>query len=128
MRSNIFDVAEDERLRGEAVSSSDENATAGDAAPKIVEKSANVDAAVNTPVVVDSNDVGIVAQKLELEHMGSIFEEAIVETRSTPLENRPRLPRIALSKRNRAFVRAEPNAGELFGRQPGPLRDGLNSF
>ncbi|CAG4936177.1 unnamed protein product [Parnassius apollo] len=29
-----------------------------------------------------------------------------METRSTPLENRPRLPRIALSKRNRAVVRA----------------------
>ncbi|CAG5030097.1 unnamed protein product [Parnassius apollo] len=29
-----------------------------------------------------------------------------METRSTPLENRPRLPHIALSKRNRAVVRA----------------------
>ncbi|CAG4985501.1 unnamed protein product [Parnassius apollo] len=29
-----------------------------------------------------------------------------METRSTPLENQPRLPRIALSKRNRAVVRA----------------------
>ncbi|CAG5003757.1 unnamed protein product [Parnassius apollo] len=38
--------------------------------------------------------------------MWSTLEEAIVETRSTPLENRPRLPRIALSKRNRAVVRA----------------------
>ncbi|CAG5043703.1 unnamed protein product [Parnassius apollo] len=71
LRSNIFDIAELERLRREAVPSSDES-----------------------------------AQELELEHMRSTLEEAIVETRSTPLENRPRLPRIALSKRNRAVVRA----------------------
>ncbi|CAG5012346.1 unnamed protein product [Parnassius apollo] len=38
--------------------------------------------------------------------MRSTLEEAIVETRSTSLENRPRLPRIALSKRHRAVVRA----------------------
>ncbi|CAG5058427.1 unnamed protein product [Parnassius apollo] len=106
LRSNIFDVAELERLRREAVPSSDENATAEDAVPQMVEQPANVDAAVNTPVVVDSNDDGTVAQELELEHMRSTLEEAIVETRSTPLENRPRLPRIALSKRNRAVVRA----------------------
>ncbi|CAG4954457.1 unnamed protein product [Parnassius apollo] len=43
---------------------------------------------------------------LELEQMRSTLEEAIVETRSTPVENRPRLPRLALSKRNRAVVRA----------------------
>ncbi|CAG4943406.1 unnamed protein product [Parnassius apollo] len=106
LRSNIFDVAELERLRREAVPSSDENATAEDAAPQLIEQPANVDAAVNTPVVVDSNDDGTVAQELELEHMRSTLEEAIVETRSTPLENRPRLPHIALSKRNRAVVRA----------------------
>ncbi|CAG4991215.1 unnamed protein product [Parnassius apollo] len=72
----------------------------------MVEQPANVDAALNTPVVVDSNDDGTVAQELELQHMRSTLEEAIVETRSTPLENPPRLPRIALSKRNRAVVRA----------------------
>ncbi|CAG4956515.1 unnamed protein product [Parnassius apollo] len=110
-------------LRREAVPSSDENATAEDAAPQILEQPANVDAAVNTPVVVDSNDDGTVAQELELEHMRSTLEEAIVETRSTPLENRPRLPRLygsahsfrdspsiglSLSRnvRNRAIVRA----------------------
>ncbi|CAG5051960.1 unnamed protein product [Parnassius apollo] len=38
--------------------------------------------------------------------MRSILEESMLETRSTPLENRPRLPRIPLSKRNRAVVRA----------------------
>ncbi|CAG5053541.1 unnamed protein product [Parnassius apollo] len=96
----------DRVLRREAVPSSDENATAEDAAPQMVEQPANVDAAVNTPVVVGSNDDGTVAQELELEHMRSTLEEAITETRSTPLENRPRLPRIALSKRNRAVVRA----------------------
>ncbi|CAG5027650.1 unnamed protein product [Parnassius apollo] len=106
LRSNIFDVAELERLRREAVPSSDENATAEDAAPQIAEQPANMNTAVNTPVVVDSNDDGTVAQELELEHMRSTLEEAIVETRSTPLENRPRLPHIALSKRNRAVVRA----------------------
>ncbi|CAG4984054.1 unnamed protein product [Parnassius apollo] len=106
LRSNIFDVAELERLRREAVPTSDENATAEDAAPQIAEQPANVNAPVNTSVVVDSNDDGTVAQELELEHMRSTLEEAIVETHSTPLENRPRLPRIALSKRNRAVVKA----------------------
>ncbi|CAG5057386.1 unnamed protein product [Parnassius apollo] len=106
LRSNIFDVAELEGLRREAVPSWDENATAEDAAPQIVEQPANADAAVNNPVVVDSNDDGTVAQELELEHMRSILEEAIVKTRTTPPESRPRLPRIALSKQNRAVVRA----------------------
>ncbi|CAG4940868.1 unnamed protein product [Parnassius apollo] len=106
LRSNTFDVTELERLRREAVSSSGENAAAEDAAPQLAEQTANVDAAVNTPVVVDSNNDGTVAQELELEQMRSTLEEAIVETRSTPLENRPRLPRLALSERNRAFVRA----------------------
>ncbi|CAG5046049.1 unnamed protein product [Parnassius apollo] len=87
LRSNIFHVAELERLRREAVPSSDENATAEDAAPQIVKQPSNVNVSVNTPVVVDSNDDGTVAQELELEHMRSTLEEAIVETRSTPLEN-----------------------------------------
>ncbi|CAG4994221.1 unnamed protein product [Parnassius apollo] len=93
LRSNTFDVTELERLRREAVSSSGENAAAEDAAPQLAEQTANVDAAVNTPVVVDSNDDGTVTQELELEQMRSTLEEAIVETRSTTLENRPRLPR-----------------------------------
>ncbi|CAG5016998.1 unnamed protein product [Parnassius apollo] len=106
LRSNTFDVTELERLRREAVPSSGENAAAEDAGPQVAEQTANVDAAVNTPVVADSNDDGTVAQELELEQMRSTLEEAIVETRSTTLENRPRLPRLALSKRNRAVVRA----------------------
>ncbi|CAK1586333.1 unnamed protein product [Parnassius mnemosyne] len=104
LRSNIFGDAELERLRREAVPSSDENAIAGNATPQIAEQSAHVDAAADFPVVVDSDDDGMVTQ--ELEQMRSKLEEAIVETRSTPLESRPRLPRIPLSKRNRAVVRA----------------------
>ncbi|CAG5042591.1 unnamed protein product [Parnassius apollo] len=106
LRSNIFDDAELERLRREAVPSSNENATAEDAVPQVAEQPAHVDTAVNTPVVADSNDDGTFAQELEIEQMRSTLEEAIMETRSTPLENRPRLPRIALNKRNRAVVRA----------------------
>ncbi|CAG5036995.1 unnamed protein product [Parnassius apollo] len=67
LRSNTFDVTELERLRRGAVPSSDENATAEDAAPQLAEQPANVDAAVNTPVLVDSNDDGTVTQELELE-------------------------------------------------------------
>ncbi|CAG5015319.1 unnamed protein product [Parnassius apollo] len=107
LRSNIFDAAELERLRREAVPSSNENATTeGAVAEQVAEQPAHVDAAVNTPVVADSNDDGTFTQELEIEQMRSTLEEAIMETRSTPLENRPRLPRIALSKRNRAVVRA----------------------
>ncbi|CAG5011982.1 unnamed protein product [Parnassius apollo] len=62
LRLNTFDVTELERLRREAVPSSDENAAAEDAAPQLAEQTANVDAAVNTPVVVDSNDDGTVAR------------------------------------------------------------------
>ncbi|CAG5029533.1 unnamed protein product [Parnassius apollo] len=102
LRSNIFDGAELERLRREAVPSSNENATAEDVMPQVAEQPAHVDTAVNTPVVADSNDDGTFAQEPEIEQMRSTLEEAIVETRSTPLENRPRHPRIALNKRNRA--------------------------
>ncbi|CAG5046103.1 unnamed protein product [Parnassius apollo] len=95
-------LAELERLWCEAVPLSDENATAENVVPQVAEQPTHVDAAVNTPVVADSNDDGTFAQELEIEQMRNTLEEAIVETRSTPLENRPRLPRIALSKRNRA--------------------------
>ncbi|CAG5021655.1 unnamed protein product [Parnassius apollo] len=107
LRSNIFDVAELERLRREALPLSGENARAEEAAPQLAEQTANVGAAVNTPVVVDSNDDGTIAQELELEQMRSTLEEAIVETRSTQSSKIDRdFPRIALSKRNRAVVRA----------------------
>ncbi|CAG4951320.1 unnamed protein product [Parnassius apollo] len=90
MRSKIFDDAELERLRREAIPSSNESAMAGDAAPHSTDQHPHVEAAMDLPVVVDSNDDEIVSH--ELEQMRSILEEAILETRSTPLENRPRLP------------------------------------
>ncbi|CAG4987341.1 unnamed protein product [Parnassius apollo] len=43
LRSNIFDDAELERLRREAVPSSNENATAEDAVPQVAEQLAHVD-------------------------------------------------------------------------------------
>ncbi|CAG4942786.1 unnamed protein product [Parnassius apollo] len=43
LRSNILDVAELERLRREAVPSSDKNATAEDTAPQLAEQPANID-------------------------------------------------------------------------------------
>ncbi|CAG5021086.1 unnamed protein product [Parnassius apollo] len=104
LRSNIFGDAELERLRREAIPSSNGNATAGNAAPLDAQQTACVDAAVNIPFVANSDDDGIVSH--ELEKMRSILEESMLETRSMPLENRPRLPRIPLSKRNRAVVRA----------------------
>ncbi|CAG5056070.1 unnamed protein product [Parnassius apollo] len=68
----------------------------------MAQQTAYVDAAVNIPYVVDSDDDGIVPR--ELEKMRSILEESMLETRSMPLENRPRLSHIPLSKRNRAVV------------------------
>ncbi|CAG5017028.1 unnamed protein product [Parnassius apollo] len=96
MRSKIFDDAELERLRREAIPSSNELATAGDEAPQATDQLPRVEAAMDLPVVGDSDDDEMVSH--ELEQMRSILEEAILETRSMPLENRPRLPRIPLSK------------------------------
>ncbi|CAG5019694.1 unnamed protein product [Parnassius apollo] len=90
LRSNIFGDAELERLRREAIPSSNGNATAGNAAPLDAQQTAYVDAAVNIPFVANSDDDGIVSH--ELEKMRSILEESMLETRSMPLENRPRLP------------------------------------
>ncbi|CAG4952871.1 unnamed protein product [Parnassius apollo] len=104
MRSKIFDDAELERLRREAIPSPNELATAGDEAPQATDQLPRVEAAMDLPVVGDSDDDEMVSH--ELEQMRSILEQAILETRSMPLENRPRLPRIPLSKRNRAVVRA----------------------
>ncbi|CAG4942315.1 unnamed protein product [Parnassius apollo] len=103
LRSSIFGDAELERLRREPIPSSNGNATSGNAAPVDAQQTAYVDAAVNIPFVANSDDDGIVSH--ELEKMRSILEESMLETRSMPLENRPRLPRIPLSKRNRAVVR-----------------------
>ncbi|CAG4980690.1 unnamed protein product [Parnassius apollo] len=104
MRLKIFDDAELERLRREAIPSSNELATAGDAAPQATDQLPRVEAVMDLPVVVESDDDEMISH--ELEQMRSILEEAILETRSMPLENRPRLPRTPLSKRNRAVVRA----------------------
>ncbi|CAG4943402.1 unnamed protein product [Parnassius apollo] len=125
LRSNIFDDAELERLRREAVPSSNENATAEDAVPQVAEQPAHVYTSVNNPVVADRNDDGTFAQELEIQQMRSTLEEAIMETRSKPLENRPRSPKQAESGCREG---SEPNNGDLLGSQPGPLRYGLNSF
>ncbi|CAG4983988.1 unnamed protein product [Parnassius apollo] len=76
----------------------------GDAAPQATNQHPRVEAAMDLPVVVDSDDDDTVSH--ELWQMRSILEEAVLETRSMPLNNRPRLPRIPLSKRNWAVVRA----------------------
>ncbi|CAG4949755.1 unnamed protein product [Parnassius apollo] len=102
MRSKIFDDAELERLQREAIPSSIELATAG--APQVTDQHSRVEAAMDLLVVVVSDDDDMVFR--ELEQKRSILEEAILETRSMPLKNRPRLPRTLLSKQNRAVVRA----------------------
>ncbi|CAG5019455.1 unnamed protein product [Parnassius apollo] len=104
LHSNIFGDAEVEGLRREAIPSSNGNATAGNAAPLDAQQTACVDAAVNIPFVANSDDDGIVSHGLE--KMRSILEESMLETRSMPLESRPRLPRIPHSKQNRAVDRA----------------------
>ncbi|CAG5046547.1 unnamed protein product [Parnassius apollo] len=104
LRSNIFGDAEHERLRHQAIPSSNGSATAGNAAPLDAQQTAYVDAAVNIPFVANSDGDGIDSHKLD--KMRRILEESMLETRSMPLENRPRHSRIPLSKRNRAIVRA----------------------
>ncbi|CAG4979048.1 unnamed protein product [Parnassius apollo] len=94
LRFYIFGDTELEPLRRKAVSSLDENAAHGTATQLIAEQPAHLDVAVNISVVVDSDDDGIVSY--EVEQMKSILKEAISETRTTSLENRPRLSRIAL--------------------------------
>ncbi|CAG4981599.1 unnamed protein product [Parnassius apollo] len=129
LRSNIFDVAELERLRREAVPSSGENARAEDAAPQLAEQTANVDAAVNTPVVVDSNDDRTIAQELELDAneeyigRGDCVNAQYTSRKSTATS--PHRPKQAESGYREG---SEPNASDLFGTLPGPLRDGLNFF
>ncbi|CAG4955193.1 unnamed protein product [Parnassius apollo] len=71
MRSKIFDNAELERLRREAIPSSNESAMAGVAAPHATDQHPHVEAAMDLPVVVDSNDDEIVSH--ELEQMRSRF-------------------------------------------------------
>ncbi|CAG5056435.1 unnamed protein product [Parnassius apollo] len=63
LRSNIFSDAELERLRREAVPSSNVNATAGNTAPLDAQQTAYVDAAVSISFVVNSDDNGIVSDQ-----------------------------------------------------------------
>ncbi|CAG5042426.1 unnamed protein product [Parnassius apollo] len=87
MRSKIFDDAELERLRREAIPSSNEKAMAGDAAPQVTNQHLGVEAAMYLSIVVDSDDDEMISH--ELEEMRNILEEAILEMRSMSLENRP---------------------------------------
>ncbi|CAG5032392.1 unnamed protein product [Parnassius apollo] len=96
----------------------------GDAALRVVEQPAHVNITADL-LVVDSDDDGIVAQ--EQKHMRSILEEAIRETPSTPLEDRPRLPRIRQVESG-CREGSKSNVGDLYESQPGLLRDEINSF
>ncbi|CAG5011134.1 unnamed protein product [Parnassius apollo] len=78
MRSNIFDDAELERLRLEAVPSSDENCYGWGCGSSNGRPARERGSRRGYPVVGDSNDDGIVSHELELEHMRSTLEEAIV--------------------------------------------------
>ncbi|CAG5039369.1 unnamed protein product [Parnassius apollo] len=77
---------------------------ARDAALQVTDQHPHMEAIMDLPVLVDSDDDEMVSH--ELEQMRSILEEAILETLSMPFKNPLRLPRILLSKRNRAIVRA----------------------
>ncbi|CAG5045246.1 unnamed protein product [Parnassius apollo] len=92
MRSKIFDDAELEQIRRAAIPSSNELAMAGDVNPQATDQHPRVEAAMDLPVVVDSDDDEMVSH--EPEQMRNILEEAILKTRSMPHKNRPQLPRI----------------------------------
>ncbi|CAG4966600.1 unnamed protein product [Parnassius apollo] len=78
---------------------------AGDAAPQATDQLPCVEAAMDLPVVVDSDDDEMFSH--ELEQVRSILEEAILETLSMPLKNRSRLPRKPLS-----FAQAKSGCSE----------------
>lgn len=63
-------------------------------------------AAETLPTVPDAGDETVDMASQEVEHLRRILEEAISEVRGLPLESRPRIPRIPLSRRNRAVVGA----------------------
>ncbi|CAG4938565.1 unnamed protein product [Parnassius apollo] len=128
LRSNIFDGAELERLRREAVPSSNENATTEGAAPQVAEQPANVDAAENTPVVADSNDDGTFTQELEIEQMEYIGRGDYGNAQYASRKSTATSPHSPKQAELGCREGSEPNAGDLFGSQPGPLRDGLNSL
>ncbi|CAG5050391.1 unnamed protein product [Parnassius apollo] len=68
----------------------------GNAAPQVTDQHSHVESVMDLPDVVDLNDDEMVSH--ELEQMRSILEEANLETRSMPHENRPQLFRIAIHK------------------------------
>ncbi|CAG5002432.1 unnamed protein product [Parnassius apollo] len=59
MRSKIFDDAELERLRCEAIPSSNESVMAGDTASQATDQYPYLKAAMDLPVVVNSDNVEI---------------------------------------------------------------------
>ncbi|XP_045541420.1 uncharacterized protein LOC123722902 [Papilio machaon] len=103
LRSNLFEGAELERLKHEAISASDSPTAARRTVPQTTVQPPAVEPAECLAEVEDDEEE-MAAQ--DIEQMRRILEEAIVETRRMPFENRPRLPRIPLSKRNRNVVRA----------------------
>ncbi|CAG4941847.1 unnamed protein product [Parnassius apollo] len=95
MRSKKFYDAELERLRREAIPSSNESAMAGDAAPHATYQYPHVEAATGLPVVVDSDEDEIVSH--ELEQMRSILEEAILKCAACLSKIDRDFPRIPLA-------------------------------
>ncbi|CAG5016156.1 unnamed protein product [Parnassius apollo] len=92
MRSKIFDDAKLERLRREAIPSSNEAAMAGDATPQAKDQRPHVEEALYLPVLVDSDDDKIVSNVLE--QMRSILEEAISKTkRKKSTATSPHIPK-----------------------------------
>ncbi|CAG4945552.1 unnamed protein product [Parnassius apollo] len=116
LRSNIFDGTELERLRCEVVPSSDKNATAEDVVPQVAEQPSHVDAAVNTPVVADSNDDGTFAQELLLraneEYIGrgNCGNAQYASRKSTTTS-----PHSLKQAESGCREGSESNAGDLFG-------------
>ncbi|CAG5058223.1 unnamed protein product [Parnassius apollo] len=104
MRSKIYDDAELERLRRKAIPSLNELATAGDEAPQTTDQLARVEAATDLPVVVDSDDDEMVSH--ELEQRGVYWKRRFWRRAACLSKIDRDFPRIPLSKRNRAVVRA----------------------
>ncbi|CAG4995109.1 unnamed protein product [Parnassius apollo] len=113
LRSNIFDGAELERLRREAVPSSNEIATTEDAVPQVAEQRAHVDARCCARNRANEEYIG----------RGDCGNAQYASRKSTATS--PHSPKQAESGSREG---SEANVGDLFGSQPGPLRDELNSF
>ncbi|XP_059045798.1 uncharacterized protein LOC131841493 [Achroia grisella] len=85
-RSGMFSATELERLRSEVVPEADPTTME----QPISDVLPNVEMVAERPSEADAD--GTTSQ--DIEHMRSILEEAILEIRRTPLEERPKLPRI----------------------------------